>query len=358
MDGDIQAHRLKRTGRGFGTRRAGRRLAAVALFCVYAAHAAPEITLHEVGNFGSNPGNLRMFKYVPPSLPASAPLVVALHGCTQQASDYDDETGWTTLARRHGFILLLPQQQAGNNARLCFNWFNGDALSDWWLWYEWGSDQDRDKGEALSIKQMVDRMKADHNIDPQRVYVTGLSGGGAMTAVMLATYPDVFAGGGIFAGVPYKCAHTGAEALTQCGIDLDNSGNGHIANLSPAAWAKRVRDATNFAGPWPRVSIWQGQADKTVNPENARELMEQWTAVHGVDHVPDTEDNVKGFPHRVYRDTQGKAVVETYAITGMGHGVPVDPGNGNDQCGRAGPRTFAVGICSSYYLARFWGIAP
>jgi poly(hydroxyalkanoate) depolymerase family esterase len=357
MEGDsttppAQRHAL------FGARNARRWVCAMALLWVGAIHAAPEISLNEVSIFGSNPGNLRMFKYVPPGLPAAAPLVVALHGCTQQASDYDDETGWTLLAQRHGFVLLLPQQQPANNPRLCFNWFNGSAFSDWWLWYEWGSDQDRDQGEALSIKQMVDRMKADHPIDPHRVYVTGLSGGGAMTAVMLATYPEVFAGGGILAGVPYKCARTSAEALTECGIDLDSSGAGHITNLSPASWAKRVRDASDYRGPWPRVSIWHGGADKTVNPDNARELMEQWTAVHGVDRIPDTEDKIKGFPHRVYRDAQGHALVETYSIPGMGHGVPVDPGNGNDKCGQPGPRTFAVGICSSYYLAKFWGLAP
>lgn len=145
-----------------------------------------------------------MFKYVPLSLPASAPLVVALHGCTQRASDYGDETGWTDLARRLQFALLLPEQREENNPRRCFNWFNGWAFSDFWFWGEWGSDQDRGEGEALSIKQMIDRMQVDHGIDPARVFVTGLSGGGAMTAVMLAAYPELFAGAAILAGVPLR----------------------------------------------------------------------------------------------------------------------------------------------------------
>lgn len=358
MDGDTLTQHFKRTRCGSGALMTRRWAAAIALLCAGAAHAAPAIPLTEVRDFGSNPGDLRMYKYVPPSMPAAAPLVVALHGCTQRASDYDDETGWSLLARRLGFALLLPEQQPGNNARLCFNWFNGSAFSDWWLWYEWGSDQDRDEGEAASIRQMLDRMAADHRIDMRRIYVTGLSAGGAMTAVMLAAYPEVFAGGGIFAGVPYKCARTGAEALTQCGIDLNDSGDGRITNRRPAVWRKKVRDATDYRGPWPRVSIWHGAGDRTVSPENARELMEQWTAVHGVDQIPDTEEKIKGFPHRVYRDANGAAVVETYTIAGMDHGVPIDPGNGNDQCGQAGPRTFAVGICAGYYLAKFWGLTP
>src|SRR5712691_6723851 len=80
-------------------------------------------TTAEVAEFGSNPGNLRMFKYVPDSLRASPALVVALHGCTQTAADYDNEPGWRALADRWGFVLLLPQQELLSNSNLCFNWF-------------------------------------------------------------------------------------------------------------------------------------------------------------------------------------------------------------------------------------------
>jgi poly(3-hydroxybutyrate) depolymerase len=147
--------------------------------------------LAEVGGFGSNPGQLRMFKYVPEGLEPGRPLVVALHGCTQQASAYDDETGWIALADRHRFALLLPQETV--NLARCFRWFEVDQSS-------------RDQGEALSVRQMIERMVADHQLNPARVHVTGLSAGGAMTAVLLAVYPDLFAGGAVIAGIPYRCA--------------------------------------------------------------------------------------------------------------------------------------------------------
>jgi poly(hydroxyalkanoate) depolymerase family esterase len=327
-------------------------LAAIAVLFYVGPLAAQSLT--EVTGFGSNPGNLQMFKFVPAALPTSAPLVVALHGCTQRAGDYDDETGWTALAQRWRFALVLPQQRDANNPRLCFNWYNGRSFGD--FWGEWGTDQDRDGGEPLSITQMVERMQVDHGIDRRRVYVTGLSGGGAMTAVMLATYPELFAGGAILGGVPYKCATTARDALTACGIDLTHAGRGNMRDLSAAEWRERVRAASNHAGPWPRVSIWHGDADKTVNPQAARELMEQWTAVHGIDAVADTDDRVNGAAHRVYRDARGTALVETYTLTGFGHGVPIDPGAGESKCGRPGKHVLAAGICASYYIGKFWGL--
>ena len=319
---------------------------------------AQSVTLAEVTDFGSNPGNLRMYRYIPKGLRASAPLVVALHGCGQQASDYDDETGWTSFADRWSFALLLPEQQRVNNRSSCFNWFNGRRVLDVFSWSDRGSDQDRDEGEALSIKQMIEKMKAVHGVDARRIYVTGLSGGGAMTAVMLAAYPEVFAGGAIIAGVPYKCATSVREALSACGLAFTGSGSFPIKDLSPTEWGSRVRDATNHDGPWPRVAIWQGDADRTVNPANARELLKQWTNIHGIDLAPEVEDSVRGHPHRVYRDAAGNALVETYTIVGAGHGTPVNPGAGEEQCGTPGDPPFRVQttICSSYYIAKFWGL--
>ena len=291
-------------------------------------------SLTQVTGFGSNPGALSMYKYVPTGLPAGAPVVVALHGCAQSASNYDAETGWILLADRWKFALVLPEQTTGNNSSRCFNWFEAGDIS-------------RGSGEALSIKQMVDKMKTDHLSDPARIFVTGLSAGGAMTATMLATYPDVFAGGAIMAGIPYNCG-TGTSAAFSC----MNPGS----DLSPAAWGNKVRAASGHGGPWPLVSVWHGDADTTVRPVNGNESMEQWTNVHGIDQTPEVTDTVAGYPHKVYKNAAGKALVETYSITGMGHGTPVDPGAGERQCGTAGAYILDRDICSSWYIGKFFGL--
>ena len=156
--------------------------------------------LVEIAEFGANPGDLRMFSYVPENLQTAPALVVVLHGCGQTAAGYDLGAGWSTLAQHYGFALLMPQQQLSNNGQGCFNWFNPE-------------DTARGSGEASSISQMVARMVNDHQIDAHRIYVTGLSAGGAMTTVMLATYPELFAAGAVIAGLPF--AYGGAEGFTR-----------------------------------------------------------------------------------------------------------------------------------------------
>lgn len=299
--------------------------------------------LTEVSGFGSNPGNLKMCTYVPENLETSRPLVVALHGCNQQAADYDDETGWIKFADRHQFSLLLPQQKDANNISKCFNWFEPN-------------DSERDQGEALSIQQMIDKMASDTGLDPQKVYVTGLSAGGAMAVVMLAAYPDVFAGGAIIAGIPYKCATNVGEAIGECGVSLVPSQLVPMKDLSPDAWGSLVRNASSHNGPFPRVSIWQGTNDTTVNPADQQELVDQWTNVLGIDQTPDIEDTINGHEHKLYKNDNGETLVETVLISGMGHGTPIDPGDGDDQCGAEGPFILDAGTCSSFHILRFWGL--
>ena len=295
-------------------------------------------TQTEVTDFGTNPGQLRMFHYLPDRLRDPAPLVVLLHGCKQTAPVFAETSGWIRQADRWGFAVLMPEQRSSNNNLLCFNWFRPE-------------DATRDRGEALSIRQMIARTQADLPIDPQKIYVTGLSAGGAMTAVLLATYPEVFAGGAILAGIPYGCASGLFSALRCQWLGRDRK---------PAEWGKAVRQATADAGLNGsyrlRVSIWQGGADWAVNPDNAQELLEQWTQVLGIDQTPDNEDTVKGYPHRVFKDANGASWVETHTIPGMGHGAPIAPGEAEDACGRAVDYMLPVGICASYYIGRFWGL--
>lgn len=293
-----------------------------------------ESRLVEVTDFGSNPGNLRMLTYVPNQLPPAAPLVVILHGCTQTAASYDKGTGWSTLADRFGFALLLPQQHWTNNPLRCFNWFRPE-------------DTARDSGEPLSIKQMIYRMIADYGIDRRRVYVTGLSSGGAMTSVMLATYPDVFAGGSVIAGVPYRSANGLQESFET--IFQGRS-------RSEREWGDLVRAASPHQGPWPKVSVWHGDADSSVTPINADEIVKQWIDIHGLKLTPTVEGAIEGYPHRAWHNVEGDTLVESYTITGMTHGAPLDPGDADHQCGTAAPYFHDVGISSTYHIAKFWGL--
>jgi poly(hydroxyalkanoate) depolymerase family esterase len=297
-------------------------------------HVSPSSHLTETENFGPNPGALRMFTYVPPDVSAPCALMVVLHGCTQSAESYDRGAGWSTLAERFGFALLLPEQQRTNNPNGCFNWFQT-------------GDVERGHGEALSIRQMVAKMVSAHGIDPARVFITGLSAGGAMTSVMLATYPDVFAGGAIIAGLPYGAANNVQQAFE----------NMFQCPPRPARdWGDLVRAASPHSGAWPRISVWHGDADATVIPSNAIEIIKQWTDVHGLPARPSFEAVVDGYPRQVWVNGTGDELIESYSIPNMAHGTPLATGDADEQCGAAGPFLLEVGISSSYHIAKFFGL--
>jgi poly(hydroxyalkanoate) depolymerase family esterase len=287
--------------------------------------------LQLVPEFGSNPGNLRMFTYLPPQHAANPPLVVVLHGCTQTAAGYDYGAGWSTLADRYGFALLLPEQQRSNNPNGCFNWFLPD-------------DSRRARGEALSIRQMIETFVMDKKIDRDRVFITGLSAGGAMTSVMLACYPEVFAGGAIIAGLPYGAASNVQQAFESMF---------QSPSRSAREWGDLVRAAAPYGGPWPRISVWHGTVDKIVVPSNAREILKQWTDVHGLPGMPSREANVAGYPRQVWLNDAGEELIESFAIN-IGHGTPLATGSADGECGVAGPFLLDAGISSSYHIANFF----
>jgi poly(hydroxyalkanoate) depolymerase family esterase len=317
--------------------RGKRRMCAVALALSYIALAGPAAagTLTRVAEFGGNPGNLIMYEYISASAPARAPLVMLLHGCAQSADQYLREAGWYELADRYGIVLVAAEQTTANNQSRCFNWFEPD-------------DQARDRGEARSIASMVHTMMSKRGIDRDRVYVTGLSAGAAMTAVMLAAYPDVFKGGAIMSGIPYQCA-TSTKAAFGCMGGIDES---------PSAWGDLVRKASAHAGPWPVVSIWHGSSDGIVKSSNLTELVEQWTDVHGIDRAADGTNTVGNATQTLYRDASGAIRVETWLVKGMGHAVAIDPGSGAGQCGVAGSYASDQSVCASYRAALLWGLIP
>lgn len=290
--------------------------------------------LVESTDFGSNPGDLRMFSFLPGTAAAKPALVVVLHGCTQNAKGYDVGAGWSALAERYGFALLMPEQTSANNANVCFNWFNRE-------------DTARDSGEALSIRQMIAQLSRTHGIDSKRIFVTGLSAGGAMASAMLAVYPEVFAAGAIIAGLPYGIAHSMQEAL---------SGMYRAPAHSARQLGDFVRSASAHKGAWPRVSVWHGSADRTVNPANAGEIVKQWLDLHGLPQQPMSEAQVDGYPRQVWWNADGETMVESYTITHMAHGTPIGIGGNDERYGAEGAFLIESGISSSWHIAQFFGL--
>ena len=292
--------------------------------------------LEEVAAFGDNPGQLRMLRFVPPGLPPGSPLVVVLHGCTQNAAGFAAGTGWCSLAARHRFAVLLPEQSRSNNANTCFNWFERGDIT-------------RGAGEVASVRSMVAAMQAECRVDPGRVFVTGLSAGGAMASALLATYPDVFAAGAVVAGLPYGCATSVQEAL---------GAMRHCPSHTPGHWGDLVRRASPAPHRKPIVALWHGDADTTVSPGNAVEHAKQWCDVHGLGERDAVDDRVDGMAHRAWRDAGGTVRVELYTVPGLTHGTPIDPGAAGDRgVGKAMPFVLDAGVSATWRIALSWGLA-
>lgn len=275
--------------------------------------------IDEVKSFGDNPGGLKMYVHEPAGKTPFA-VVVALHGCTQSAADYVN-AGWNDVADREGLVVVYAEQSTVNNPMRCFRWWEPDHIGK--------------SGEAKSIANMV--AAAHSKYGTTRAFVTGLSAGGAMTAVMLAAYPELFEAGAIMAGVPYKCATSQADSFGCLG------GKTQTAD----AWGALVPAASTK----PRVSIWQGDADFTVRPENREELVKQWTKVNGVSEEPSETTAEGAATHHVHRDASGTVRVESWEIAKMGHGVAVDP---KADCGKAGAFVLDAGVCSTGHAAAFF----
>lgn len=289
--------------------------------------------LAEMSGFGTNPGALVAKIYIPETLASSAPLVVVLHGCTQNASVYDRGSGWSDLADRHGFAVLFPEQTRANNHNLCFNWYQS-------------ADRRRGQGEPASIAQMVRHMVATYDLDPARVYVNGLSAGGAMAAVMLATHPELFAGGAIIAGLPFAVAEGVPQALERM------RGQGMPSRRSLAS---KIANASDHDGPWPTLSVWHGTADSLVVPANADVIVDQWRDRVGLGTEEGELDRVDGHRRTTWRDASGRAMIERIDVAGMGHGTPLST-RGKASCGTAGAHMLEAGICSTSRIAAFWGL--
>jgi len=286
--------------------------------------------------FGSNPGGLRMLVYAPPKAPpAGAPLIVVMHGCRQDAEAFAADTGWIALAARLRVPLVLPVQTAANNRQHCFNWFRP-------------RDVGRGSGEAMSVRQMVATASKHFASDRRRVFIVGLSAGGAMAAAMLAAYPAVFAAGAVVAGMPVGSASTSSMALYRMyHADPYRSRAGLVAAVRAAVPPRGSR-------PWPRLSIWQGGRDRVVNPANAELLAAQWSGLHGLEADPEIDTlPLPGVRRRAW-GRAGRPAVELWTIAEMAHGFPVDPAVTGG--GRPGAWVLDAGISAARHIAAFWGI--
>jgi len=294
--------------------------------------------MEEVSNFGENPGNLRMHIHIPKNLEGISPVVVALHGCSQDANELAEQSGWNVLADRYNFIVVYPEQRRVNNVSNCFNWFQL-------------KDIEGENGELASIRNMIAYVAMNNQIDFESIYTYGLSAGAAMANSLLANDPSYFAAGAIFAGGPHKSA---TNALQGMRVMMNPK------NLSPEEWGSfiNVEDHENF----PRVILVHGTKDNVVDIQNSEELIDQWSSVHGIDTNPDSINDAFAGNEFISRYTfhtedNWEAIIY-YQLHGVGHKLVVNPGEGDKEGGQTGMYAMDLDFFSTYYVAVDFGLIP
>ena len=221
------------------------------------------------------------------------PLIVMLHGCHQTADDFAAGTRMTELAARLGCIVAYVEQSAAANPQRCWNWFKA-------------AHQEREEGEPSIIAGITRQVIARHRADPRRVYVAGMSAGGAMAAIMGHTYPDLFAAVGIHSGLPYAAAGDAPSALAAM--------RGLRGTLDP-------RYRPGLFRPIPTI-VFHGDLDTTVHARNSGQAAVQaGPALHdrGTDSVHKGEENGRRYTRTVHSDAAGKPAVEHWLVHGSGH---------------------------------------
>ena len=301
----------------------------------------------EIKDFGKNPGNLKMFLHEPLQVGKAhtagskrLPLVVALHGCTQNAKGMAEQSGWNELADTYGFYVVYPQQRTLNNPQNCFNWFqDGDVT--------------KDKGEVASIYEMIDFAKDSLDIDTNRIFVYGLSAGAAMGVALMADYPALFNMGAILAGGPFLPGEDPFRAMANMESPKDIPTPelvGHVVTQNPT-----------YTGKYPKLLVMQGDKDKIVNPKNAEILIRQWVPLLKADSMPtktvSSFDGKEDITRKSYCDKAGNEQIIFYEVANLGHALMVAP---NDTTVTGGGKTalFSVdkGFFSTYWIAKDMGL--
>lgn len=216
------------------------------------------------------------------------PLVVMLHGCKQDPDDFAAGTRMNDLAQESGFAVLYPAQPKRSNASKCWNWFQP-------------GDQRRGQGEPAALAEMVRHTLETHPIDARRVYVAGLSAGGAMAAILGQEYADLFAASGVHSGLPRGAAHDVASAFAA--MQGRHSG--------PGAGAQDQRSAPTI--------VFHGDVDATVHPENGHKVIADAVPAASVPEVSQGNSGGRRFTRSVYCNAQGQTVAEHWVVHGAGH---------------------------------------
>jgi poly(hydroxyalkanoate) depolymerase family esterase len=197
----------------------------------------------------ANAAGRRQYRlYVPASASAAGeprPLIVMLHGCTQDADDFAAGTRMNLLAERHGFLVAYPVQPQQANPSRCWNWFKP-------------GDQQRERGEPSLIAGITREIMATYDVDPARVYIAGMSAGGAMAAIMIDAYPELYAAAGVHSGLPTRCAHDLSSALAA------------MKGAEPSGRMSRQVSAGASRRP---MIVFHGDADRTVHVANAARIL-------------------------------------------------------------------------------------
>ncbi len=272
------------------------------------APPAKAASLVQVTSFGDNPSGLRMYVYVPDNVRASPPILLAPHACQGSGPYLYSSTAFASLADQYGFIVIYPSVTASYD---CWDVTSSQALTR-----NGGSD-------PVGLMSMLTYAEQHYGGNPNAVYVTGESSGAMMTNVMLAEYPDVFKAGAAFMGVPYHCFYTGTVR------GWNSACAGGQVTMTAQAWGDLARGADpGYSGPRPRVQLWYGTADTTLNYVNYGEEIKQWTNVLGVSQTPTTTTTPQsGWTKTQYDNSSGTVEVEGYSLAGVGRQLII-PGEG------------------------------
>ncbi len=271
--------------------------------------------LRELTAFGQNPGNLRMFVHIPERLPSKAPLVVALHGCSQTADEYDRGSGWSALADRFEFAVVYPEQQPVNNPKNCFSWFlPGDIARD----------------QRRGAFDPADDRACDRDLRPRPTP-------GVRHRPLGRRRDGVGDAGNVPGGVRRRRHHCGHSLRAARSVQEAFEAMFTDQSPAPRALGDRVRAASRYCGPWPKISVWHGTADPIVKPSNSENIIRQWTDLHGLAAAPSYEEAIGNHSRRVWNDADGNALIEAFSISGMAHGVPLAAAMGAENCGAGRP---------------------